>query len=1047
MKSFLLILFSCLTCFGFAQSYEKDWEKLNKKIEANGTPSLDELRDFESKYKTQFKNYPDNSVQFYTLLANHYYQSNDVYASSQYYVEAYQFSKMAKDSQLVAITGINLAYFYEAQNYLEQSKTFYEASLAGLAKIYGANSKDYTEVYKRYIQLLIELGYDEQAKPGIEALLYYYKTLEGENTLTYTGLLASKAILAQHQGHYEDAIGIYKQLAEGRVALKLGDTLGYVICLSNLGDVYRETGRFEEALAEFKKTIPYFKYASVKKDIIGGTVYNNMGLCYKSMSQYKESEQHYDKAIAEYTRLDLTKAEAYLTVLSNKADLYRGLGRFYEASLLLNTCLTERKERFGEDSKNYANATVNLGLVYYDAGYLKESLKLFLKADTIYKKTIGEKHQAYGNNLNNLSLCYQDLKDYKKAEDYKTRALQIIEQSVGKDHYRYASFLVSTCQLYYHSQNIAKAESNLKEAMQLVEKNFGKKHDLYAHAQLLLAEVYAKQQQFEKALPLYNSSVKHYSKQLNDYFYAMSEEYQAAFLTGLLPSFQSYVSFLVQYRLHQPSADISDALKLATRHQLQIKSLLASNSSSLLKKVKAKSTDRELQNLYQDWLLLKNELINNYKSTQAVFDDSELQLKANDVERKIKQKIPAFEPSSFLDADSIRACLKPEEAAIELVETSESINDSTSLTYYAAIVIRKDKAIPELIIYKNGNDMEKVHFSNYYQRITNQEKDSSSYAYFFKPLESALTGIKKIYLSAEGVFHKINLLGLLNPTSNTYVWEQYEIYKTATLASITKAKKTNKELASAALFGYPDYEYDFKKKLNTSAKQIQAVATRYGLSGLAKLPGTKTEVEEIDKILRLKNYKVNSYLNERASEQNLRKVQSPGILHIATHGYFLKDIENDDKLILGFENSRIKDNRLLRSGLILAGVGPATSDTLNHDSENDGVVTAAEASLLNLTETDLAVLSACQTGLGENMGSEGVAGLQRSFSIAGVKQLIMSLWPVDDAATQLLMSAFYRNYAQSGSAEIALRAAQKTVKEKYPHPYYWAAFELLKTFN
>ena len=216
---------------------------------------------------------------------------------------------------------------------------------------------------------------------------------------------------------------------------------------------------------------------------------------------------------------------------------------------------------------------------------------------------------------------------------------------------------------------------------------------------------------------------------------------------------------------------------------------------------------------------------------------------------------------------------------------------------------------------------------------------------------------------------------------------------------------------------------------------------------LAKLPGTKTEVEEISKELTAKNWKSTLYTEQFASEENLRKVKSPKILHIATHGFYLKDVESSDKLFLGFEKNTIKNNSFLRSGLILAGAGPATQDSVSRNSENDGILTAGEASLLDLNTTDLVVLSACQTGLGDDIGTEGVAGLQRSFTIAGAKNILMSLWPVDDYATQYLMTEFYKNYTISLNADNSFKLAQLEVKRKYPQPLYWAAFVLLKTFN
>ncbi|MBL7931322.1 MAG: CHAT domain-containing protein, partial [Bacteroidia bacterium] len=242
--------------------------------------------------------------------------------------------------------------------------------------------------------------------------------------------------------------------------------------------------------------------------------------------------------------------------------------------------------------------------------------------------------------------------------------------------------------------------------------------------------------------------------------------------------------------------------------------------------------------------------------------------------------------------------------------------------------------------------------------------------------------------------------------------------------------------------------YDFKmEKAKQNLKASAALAKRYGLTNLPKLPGTKTEVEAIATNLKSNGWSVDLFTEAAASEANFRKVKSPTVLHIATHGYYLKDVESEDKLFLGFETSSIKNNSLLRSGLILAGAGPSTQDSTNKDSENDGILTAYEASYLNLQSTELVVLSACQTGLGDEIGTEGVAGLQRSLTIAGAKNILMSLWPVDDLATQYLMTEFYKRYAVSRNVEDSFRSAQAMVKLKYPHPMYWAAFTLLKTFN
>jgi CHAT domain-containing protein len=135
----------------------------------------------------------------------------------------------------------------------------------------------------------------------------------------------------------------------------------------------------------------------------------------------------------------------------------------------------------------------------------------------------------------------------------------------------------------------------------------------------------------------------------------------------------------------------------------------------------------------------------------------------------------------------------------------------------------------------------------------------------------------------------------------------------------------------------------------------------------------------------------------------------------------------------------IYSNPLFRSGLLLANAQEAMKEN------GEGVLTAFEAMNLKLDNTELVVLSACETGLGEVAVGEGVYGLQRAFQVAGAGSVMMSLWKVDDDVTRQLMVSFYRNWLQlsESSKRTALQNAQKELKTKYPHPYYWAGFVLV----
>ena len=194
--------------------------------------------------------------------------------------------------------------------------------------------------------------------------------------------------------------------------------------------------------------------------------------------------------------------------------------------------------------------------------------------------------------------------------------------------------------------------------------------------------------------------------------------------------------------------------------------------------------------------------------------------------------------------------------------------------------------------------------------------------------------------------------------------------------------------------------------------------------------------------------KTTRYVETAGTEESFKALSGKHtpIIHIATHGFFFKDEEAQTKNYFqqfGFQETSIKeDNSLKRSGLVLAGGQRAWLGETIPDQVEDGILLAEEIVTMDLSGTDLVVLSACETGLGE-ITSEGVFGLQRAFKKAGVQTLVMSLWKVSDEATALMMRTFYENLLADKSKREAFSIAQQTVKAKYDSPYYWASFIML----
>ncbi len=239
-------------------------------------------------------------------------------------------------------------------------------------------------------------------------------------------------------------------------------------------------------------------------------------------------------------------------------------------------------------------------------------------------------------------------------------------------------------------------------------------------------------------------------------------------------------------------------------------------------------------------------------------------------------------------------------------------------------------------------------------------------------------------------------------------------------------------------------QFPFQEKNNESERSVN-------LANIPYLKHTKYEISAIDSTFKNNKCKSNIFQKEKANEESFKKLQnnSPKIIHVATHALYL--IQEDSTKILSKNEllSKLKtlnnnENNLANSCLLFSG---ANTSIKNEQVNNidDGILMAYEIANLDLSNTKLAVFSACQTGLGDIKGNEGVFGLQRAFKKAGVQYIIMSLWNINDKKSYRFMKEFYSNCFKEKNIQKAFYKTQQRMKEKYPNmPYYWAAFTLVQ---
>jgi CHAT domain-containing protein len=381
----------------------------------------------------------------------------------------------------------------------------------------------------------------------------------------------------------------------------------------------------------------------------------------------------------------------------------------------------------------------------------------------------------------------------------------------------------------------------------------------------------------------------------------------------------------------------------------------------------------------------------------------------------------ATRPVTYAD---VVAALKPSEAAIEIIRVPYSFGARKGDVEYVGLIARKGKTVPDMVRLPEGKAMEKGYLSFYKNAVKLMTADDRSYNSYWKPLAAATDGAQAIYVSVDGVYNSVNLNTLQLPDQSYVIDHARIVVVPSTRALPSLAGNTGGTLTGlpALLLGSPDFG---------DAKVV------------SPLPGTRIEVESIAGLLDSKQIPSRLLLGAEATEANMKSIKDPALLHIATHGYFLSDVSVSGNMTMGIQVSRARDNPLLRSGLLLAGAASAVSNEASVSGSNNGLLNAYEVMNLDLSETRLVVMSACETGTGEVVNGEGVYGLTRAFQVAGAQHIIMSLWKVDDTATEQLMTTFYREWLSSNDMQQAFISAQRIVKSKYPAPYYWGGFVLM----
>ena len=721
------------------------------------------------------------------------------------------------------------------------------------------------------------------------------------------------------------------------------------------------------------------------------------------------------------------------TSLNNLAALYRDMGDYAKAEPLYQRALKICEKALGPEHVDTANSVHNLAVLYRDMGDYAKAEPLFQRTLKICEKALGPEHRYTAISVDNLAILYDDMGYYAKAEPLLQRAVKINEKALGPEHPDIAWSLNSLAQLYRRMGDYGKAEPLYQRALKIDEKALGPEHPDTAKSLSNLAELYREMGNVKEAMRLAAQARRAQEKHLSNMLSFTSEQQRLAFQKTTNP-----------YSL---AATLGSAPELAEIVLRQKGVVLDSLLEDRL--VAEASKDPRQQKSVTELRSAKDRLMQLQLETPK--DASEEALKKRDAQKKeLSQKVEGLEASLARQVAGlgharralsvtvlqVQAALRTDETLIELLRYDHYLGKNKSESRYGVVVIAP-RGEPKWIPLGSAAEIEKS--IQLYQKSTRGKTDETTlnnvlrtlHTQVWLPIEKVLPAEgKTVIISPDGELSFVSFATLVGP-DDKFVGEKYSVRYVASGRDLLREFKAS-DNSQTNVYANPD----FGGKTSASAERggyniaLRAIEIRDLQNvSLPSLPGTAAEAAALEKLF---GNSVKVFLGPNATKAELRQVNSPHILHLATHGFFLPEIDfgkSTDRLQPGQEIPKGKlVNPMHRSGLALAG-GQTTLAAWARGEvppiENNGIVTAEEVGGLKLDGTSLVVLSACDTGLGEARAGEGVMGLRRGFIQAGAQNLLMTLWPISDKITVKIMMDFYEAADRTHNAPEALAEVQR----------------------
>jgi CHAT domain-containing protein/tetratricopeptide (TPR) repeat protein len=836
-----------------------------------------------------------------------------------------------------------------------------------------------------------------------------------------------------------------------------------------LGEVQWRTGALGAAEAHLKRGLAILERALGTGHLEVAAARNKLAVVLQAEGLPGRAEPLHRRALAAQLEVLGPDHLDVATSLNNLAILYKSQGYYEEAEPLYQRALAIRETALGPDHPEVATSLANLGALYEAEGQHERAELLIRPALAIQRQVLGNRHPNVATSLSHLADVYAAQGLYAEAEPLAREAMSIVQAALGSDHTAVAGSLAQLSALSLARGDTAQAAPFAERSLAIREAALGRCHPEVASSLELLAQVRLAQGRFDDALPLLWRSLGLSEARLRREVLDFSERRLGTFLQLLRRDEEHLYALL---RVHPNDARLQRlALAVALLRSGRSVEEVSNTSRSVYRSLVLPDRDA-FDRLRQLRSQLARLSLDGPRSLDAEAYRRQLHelveqgdaLEAMLARRSARLRAVTTLPSPEEIVDQVADALPQDGALVQFVTYRESMPPwrgarQPGQVRYLALVLAPggrtgiadlgrartiDEAVARLRLAIASRDAAYL------------DAAQAAGALVFEPLRPLLGGARRLFISPDGQLALVPF-GALHD-GHGFLVDEYELtYVTSGKDLIPRIAEVPRS-RSVVVLADPDFDARQGKAgppaadTRTRAERDYSLAERgatsaYGLARQAvvdSLPGTRMEANALQRLFP----RAEVFLGAKATKERLLQVNAPGILHIATHGFFMEDpaVPQGTRGVdavgpPGGDLPAPPGNPLLRSGLVLAGARSATADGEGRGQGlENSLVTALELAGIDLWGTQLVVLSACDTGRGDIKLGQGVYGLRRALRAAGAETVVMSLWKVDDETTHALMERYYRNLLEGQGRSAALSDAMQALRATQPHPYYWAPF-------